>query len=261
MAPALAALIRMSQVTSKSRDQITTMTNVLASCLKKRTTWISPFATPPRLIVGFPPYADSVERLDAFYAKFPVSQQLSAAFFADWLAAADERASRLSLDQDHVDVFGLDVDVGADGTVIVPAALFALPFFLPDGPVALNVGGLGHLIARRLAERYLVPNSVLPAGCQASASGSQDDWVLQNLLAYSCIGDALSALNGSYQRRLPQLAGLKPETIMYTVGCLKDCIAQPSGPGRCIVSSQRLKAFEDAFSCSLKGQQGLSCTL
>ncbi|XP_050033829.2 uncharacterized protein [Dermacentor andersoni] len=261
MAPALAALIRLSQVTSKARHQITTMTNVLASCLKGKTPWISPFATPPRVIVGFPPHADSVERLDAFYATFPVPRQLTNAFFADWVTGADERALRLSADQDHVDVFGLDVDVGADGTVVVPAALFALPFFLPDGPVALNVGGLGHLIARRLAQRYLVPNSVLPAGCQASASGSEAGWLLPNLLAYSCIGHALSALNGSHQRRLPQLAGLKPETIMYTVGCLKDCIARRGGLGRCTASSQGLKAFEEAFSCDLKGQQGLTCTL
>ncbi|XP_065292306.1 uncharacterized protein [Dermacentor albipictus] len=261
MAPALAALVRSSQVTSKARHQITTMTNVLASCLNEKTSLISPFATPLRVIVGFPPHADSVERLDAFYATFPVPRQLTNAFFADWAAGADERALRLSADQDHVDVFALDVDVGADGAVAVPAALFALPFFVPDGPVALNVGGLGHLIARRLAQRYLVPNSLLPARCQALASGSEADWLLPNLLAYSCIGHALSALNGSHQRRLPQLAGLKPEAMMYTVGCLKDCLARRGELGRCTASSQGLKGFEDAFSCDLKGQQGPTCTL
>ncbi|XP_065292309.1 uncharacterized protein [Dermacentor albipictus] len=227
----------------------------------RRTSLISPFATPLRVIVGFPPHADSVERLDAFYATFPVPRQLTNAFFADWAAGADERALRLSADQDHVDVFALDVDVGADGAVAVPAALFALPFFVPDGPVALNVGGLGHLIARRLAQRYLVPNSLLPARCQALASGSEADWLLPNLLAYSCIGHALSALNGSHQRRLPQLAGLKPEAMMYTVGCLKDCLARRGELGRCTASSQGLKGFEDAFSCDLKGQQGPTCTL
>ncbi|XP_065292310.1 uncharacterized protein [Dermacentor albipictus] len=118
-----------------------------------------------------------------------------------------------------------------------------------------------NVLASCLNEKYLVPNSLLPARCQALASGSEADWLLPNLLAYSCIGHALSALNGSHQRRLPQLAGLKPEAMMYTVGCLKDCLARRGELGRCTASSQGLKGFEDAFSCDLKGQQGPTCTL
>ncbi|KAH7936000.1 hypothetical protein HPB52_016371 [Rhipicephalus sanguineus] len=237
MAPAVAALIRLSQVTDKARDQIATMTDVIATCLKGRTTWISPFATPPRLLVGFPPYADSVERLDAFYANFPKSSQN---FFADWIAAADERARRLSPEQEHVDVFRMDVDVAADGTVVVPASLFALPFFATGGPPALN--------------------SILPSACLPGSGGDLEGGVLESLLAYSCIGGALAALNGTHEQRLPQYAGLTPETIMYTVGCLKDCVPQLGGQGRCMASSQRLRGFEDAFSCDSKGQKGATCT-
>ncbi|KAL1469161.1 hypothetical protein MTO96_004878 [Rhipicephalus appendiculatus] len=260
MAPAVAALIRLSQVTDKARDQITSMTEVIATCLKGKTTWISPFATPPRLLVGFPPYADSVERLDAFYAHFPAPSLLSQKFLTDWLAVADERVRRLSPDQEHVDVFQMDVDMAVDGTVVVPASLFALPFFATGGAPALNVGGLGHLIARRLAERYLVPESTLPSECLPGTGGSSEGGVLESLLAYSCIGGALTALNGTHEQRLPQYSRLTPETIMYTVGCLKDCVPQPGGQGRCIASSQRLRGFEDAFSCDSKGQKGAACT-
>ncbi|KAL3228421.1 hypothetical protein MRX96_023921 [Rhipicephalus microplus] len=154
MAPALAALIRLSHVTDKARDQITSMTDVIATCLKRKTTWISPFATPPRLLVGFPPYAESVERLDAFYANFPASSQPSPNFFADWLAAADERARRLSPDQEHVDVFpnGRRRGRRRHGRGARRRCSRSRSS-RPEDRRRSTWAGLGHLIARRLAER------------------------------------------------------------------------------------------------------------
>ncbi|KAK8780516.1 hypothetical protein V5799_018143 [Amblyomma americanum] len=115
-----------------------------------KTQWTSSVPTSPRLVVGFPSFATTPESLDAYYETFLISQK---SFLGNWLAAAEARRRRLSPDDDHLDALSMEVYVDTDGAVLVPAALFMVPFFLPDGPVAANVGGLGHVIAKALVER------------------------------------------------------------------------------------------------------------
>ncbi|KAL3228422.1 hypothetical protein MRX96_023922 [Rhipicephalus microplus] len=57
-----------------------------------------------------------------------------------------------------------------------------------------------------------------PPNVNLGLGGSLEGGVLESLLAYSCIGGALAALNGTREQRLPQYSTLTPETIMYTVG-------------------------------------------
>ncbi|KAK8783938.1 hypothetical protein V5799_009697 [Amblyomma americanum] len=208
--------------------------------------WMSRFEAPPRLVVGLPPYADTAERLDAFYASFPKPR---GRFLADWLAAVGAWKERVSPADVHFDPLDADVEVATDGTVMVPAALFTVPFYAPDGPAAANVGGLGHLIARRLVRRYLVASADIPAECRSSAGSPTDD-VVESVLAYDCVQSALIAVNASDGRRLPRLPSLSPRRILYTVGCLKDCTTEGGRPGGCHVPFRRLKAFDEAFSCA-----------
>ncbi|XP_077500379.1 uncharacterized protein LOC144111113 [Amblyomma americanum] len=249
MGAALAAMIRLSDITDKVRTQVEAMTNSAATCLNRKQ-WTSSVPTSPRLVVGFPSFAATPESLDAYYETFLISQN---SFLGNWLAAAEARRRRLSPDDDHLDALGMEVYVDTDGAVLVPAALFMVPFFLPDGPVAANVGGLGHVIAKALVERHIVGSSTVPAECLALTKHKQGVDI-QTLLAFSCVGPMLSTMNSSYERRLPKLAGLKPEKMAYTVGCIKDCWTVRGGPTTCFASAQGLKDFEEAFGCSSEGR-------
>ncbi|XP_077500100.1 uncharacterized protein LOC144110908 [Amblyomma americanum] len=245
MEPALAALAHLSHITDKTRAETSAMTNAIADCLNKKR-WMSRFEAPLRLVVGLPPYADTAERLGAFYASYPKPR---GRFLADWLAAVGAWKERVSPADVHFDPLDADVEVATDGMVMVPAALFTVPFYAPDGPAAANVGGLGHLIARRLVRRYLVASADIPAECRSSAGSPTDD-VVESVLAYDCVQSALIAVNASDGPRLPRLPSLSPRRILYTVGCLKDCTTEGGRPGGCHVPFRRLKAFDEAFSCA-----------
>ncbi|KAL1443437.1 hypothetical protein MTO96_007515 [Rhipicephalus appendiculatus] len=222
MEPALAALVHL--VSDRERSEISGMTNAIATCLGKKRRWLSAFSTPPPLVaVGMPPYADSVKLLDAFYASFPTP---SGSFFEDWLATTDAWRQRVSPHDVHFDPLDGDVEVAVDGTVLVPVPLLAVPFYASDRPAAANLGGLGHLIARRLVTRYLraavTDASTVPAGCLPPL-GSPTDGLFENLLAYDCVSAVFHATNSSGDPRLPRMPSLNPDRMVYTAGCLTDC--------------------------------------
>ncbi|KAH7971532.1 hypothetical protein HPB49_025566 [Dermacentor silvarum] len=246
MEPALAALVYV--VTDKDRAEITAMANAIASCLSNKSRWLSAFSTSPPLVVGLPSYADSVERLDAFYASFPTPR---GSFFEDWLSAAKAWRQRISPNDSHFDPLDGDVEVAADGTLLIPAALLTVPFYSSDGTAAANLGGLGHLIARRLVIRYFVAGAAsVPAECRPPP-GSPTAGVFENLLAYECVvGSAFDASNASRDPRLPRLPSLSPARMVYTAGCLKDCAVRNGGPASCRAPMRLLGAFDEAFSCA-----------
>lgn len=201
------------------------------------------------MLVGSPEFAKYYNLLDAYFSAFPRVNTSGQHFFVQWAAAAEAWRNHAAPTELYFDAMETAVDVAADGTVIVPAILARAPYFDLDGLVAANVGIIGHLIARTLAERYLLPNATIPAECQAPP-GTRSDDSIENLLAYECSVNALAALSGNLDQQLPRLAELSPERMLFVSACLKDCIYHRSASSTCSASPVRLKSFREAFWCS-----------
>ncbi|XP_077541435.1 uncharacterized protein LOC144153652 [Haemaphysalis longicornis] len=126
-----------------------------------------------------------------------------------------------------------------------------LPYFIKGGPSAANVGGISHLIARSLVKRYVKPGASIPAEC-LGPPGTPLDGMVENLLAYACVRPAMVVTGAGRELDLPQLPWLTQEGAMYAFACLKDCARTDRGAAKCSFPFERMKNFDEAFSCNSK---------
>ncbi|KAH7933720.1 hypothetical protein HPB49_015995 [Dermacentor silvarum] len=140
-------------ITRKIQNDVTAMAKDIFECLATNASrWLRrPLPSPPTVIVGFPPGRDTVAGTDAYYEAFPLT--VPPDFFKQWVAAEDARKDKLLPMDVHFDPAGTDVIVSKQGIVLVPAGIFKTDLYEVGGVNALNMGGLGHVIAKAIVRR------------------------------------------------------------------------------------------------------------
>lgn len=163
MAAPLFSVADVSLPVDPVKTAITAIAHAVAGCLSTKKRWLSTFAAAPPVSVGSPEFAKYYNLLDAYFSAFPRVNTSGQHFFVQWAAAAEAWRNHAAPTELYFDAMETAVDVAADGTVIVPAILARAPYFDLDGLVAANVGIIGHLIARTLAERrfFIISTSLL----------------------------------------------------------------------------------------------------
>lgn len=146
-----------------------------------------------------------------------------------------------------------DVLVFQNGTVIIPAGALTTPLYGLDNVPAVNMGGLGHMIAKHLIQRLRLDTTQPEPQCREQGTSEAAD-VFENLLALECarhVMNATVARNESQAQWLPMLLNLTPAKQFFTVGCFKDCRRRRTGiHGSCDPGSLlRLPSFANAFGC------------
>ncbi|XP_077541432.1 uncharacterized protein LOC144153650 isoform X2 [Haemaphysalis longicornis] len=214
--------------------------------------WLDSFTKPVKILVGLPSVAADYGELTKYYKPVPKS---SLRFFSSWVKGATEWRKIIKPADDNFDPLYTDIEVTTNGTLVIPTLFLRPPYFRKDGPSAANVGGVGHLIARSLAKRYVKPGAAIPAEClePRGPGGALLDGVAENLLAYACVRPAMVTTNATRELDLPQLPWLTPDGVMYVSACLKDCVkTDRREAATCSFPSERMKQFHEAFSCKSK---------
>ncbi|XP_077541682.1 uncharacterized protein LOC144153824 isoform X2 [Haemaphysalis longicornis] len=214
--------------------------------------WLDSFTKPVKILVGLPSVALDYGELTKYYKPVPKS---SLRFFSSWVKGATEWRKIIKPADDNFDPLYTDIEVTTNGTLVIPTLFLRPPYFRKDGPSAANVGGVGHLIARSLAKRYVKPGAAIPAEClePRGPGGTLLDGVAENLLAYACVRPAMVTTNATRELDLPQLPWLTPDGVMYVSACLKDCVkTDRREAATCSFPSERMKQFNEAFSCKSK---------
>lgn len=250
LGPPLAAVQLFAMVDTGVQELVSSMVRNVAQCLAKNASnWVREFKAKP--VVGLAPSVNTESALDAYFESIPAGYGRS--FLEDWQRVADVRSWKITPQDGHVDAFQEYVSVYPDGTVVVPAVILTSRLFAVDGPYSVYYGGLGHMVARRMVQRFARPDapSVLPCATGKPISKAPD--FRENLLAYWCVRSAFaSATKGRTVKRLPMLGALDPAPrLLLTMGCLKDCAVRRSmTSSSCRVTERHLQAFTQAFSCS-----------
>ncbi|XP_077536948.1 uncharacterized protein LOC144149268 [Haemaphysalis longicornis] len=246
--PALVALYKQFKVGLDTPAAVTDMTTAMATCLSKNQ-WMDSFTKPGQILLGLPSVAKDTKTLSKYYKPVPWG---NLSFFSSWVQGATKWSKIVRPDADNFDPLYSEVEVTTGGALVVPVLFLHPPYFNKGAPSAANVGGIGHLIARSLAKRYVKPGASVPAECLGSP-GTPLDGEVENLLAYACLRPAMVATNAQRERHLPQLPSLTPEGVMYVVACLKDCAKRDRGAAKCnFPPFERMKHFNEAFSCKSK---------
>ncbi|XP_077498480.1 uncharacterized protein LOC144109529 [Amblyomma americanum] len=204
------------------------MVRNLSHCLTKNASqWVRKFEAKP--VVGLAPSMNTESALDSYYESIPVGDRRS--FLSDWQRVAAVRSRRIAPQELHVDAFQEDVSVYPDGSVVVPALLLKSRLVAVDGPHSVYYGGLGHTVARSMAQRFMRPDApdVLPCAADKEVSKAPD--FRENLLAYWCVRSVFASVTrGRTEERLPMMGVLDPPPkLLLTMGCLK---ASPWAPAR-----------------------------
>ncbi|XP_077498481.1 uncharacterized protein LOC144109530 [Amblyomma americanum] len=204
------------------------MVRNLSHCLTKNASqWVRKFEAKP--VVGLAPSMNTESALDSYYESIPVGDRRS--FLSDWQRVAAVRSRRIAPQELHVDAFQEDVSVFPDGSVVVPALLLKSRLVAVDGPHSVYYGGLGHTVARSMAQRFMRPDApdVLPCAADKEVSKAPD--FRENLLAYWCVRSVFASVTrGRTEERLPMMGVLDPPPkLLLTMGCLK---ASPWAPAR-----------------------------
>ncbi|KAH9381304.1 hypothetical protein HPB48_003285 [Haemaphysalis longicornis] len=207
-------------IEQKTRDVMTQMVTSITACLSG-SPWLDHFTKPVPLLLGQPSNTSSSGAEDRYFR--PVPWASGGGFFSDWVKAAATWRQVVDPRGDYFDPLSTAVEVTTSGALIVPI-LFTegLPLYKHGGYGAANVGGIGHLIARGLARRYVKAGAPIPAECLGKP-GSPLDGVVENLLAYACIRPAMVATSATGDQDLPLFTSpfLNTDAVMYTFACLK----------------------------------------
>ncbi|KAH9381058.1 hypothetical protein HPB48_016667 [Haemaphysalis longicornis] len=220
-----------------------------AKCACSQIQWLDSFTKPAKILFGLPAVTTYRNVLSDYYKPVPWS---NLSFFSSWVQGATEWRKIIKPDDDNFDPLYTEIEVTTNGTLVIPALLLKKPYFLKDGPSAVNVGGLSHLIARSLAKRYVKPGAKIPAECLEPRGPHRalPDGVVENLLAYACVRPAMVVTGARRELDLPQLPWLTQDGIMYTFACLKDCVKTDiREAATCSFPFERMKQFDEAFDC------------
>ncbi|XP_077541192.1 uncharacterized protein LOC144153419 [Haemaphysalis longicornis] len=211
--------------------------------------WLDSFTKPGKILIGQPSVTVDSEELRKYYKPVPQSNQ---SFFASWVLGATEWRKIIKPDDDNFDPLYTEIEVTTNGTLVIPMLFLRPPYYRKGGPSAANVGGIGHLIARSLAKRYVKPGASIPVEC-LGPGGTLLDGVAENLLAYACVRPAMVTTNATRELDLPQLPWLTPDGVMYVSACLKDCVKTDiREAATCSFPFELMKNFDEAFSCKSK---------
>ncbi|KAH7956173.1 hypothetical protein HPB52_006654 [Rhipicephalus sanguineus] len=127
--------------------------------------------------------------------------------------------------------------------VIIPTALIHQPLMYPDGPIAMNYGGLGML---SLSRRQEALDDTLDSENLADLVGTSVAYKAFTSLVPEDVGYTLPGLD------------MSAEQLFFVMNCAKWC-SQYSVPGkryapfrsRCIVPLMNMDEFASAFRCAL----------
>ncbi|KAL3246215.1 hypothetical protein MRX96_057831 [Rhipicephalus microplus] len=126
--------------------------------------------------------------------------------------------------------------------VTVPSALIHWPFIFPDGPIAMDYGGLGMLSLSRLQETI---DEILDSENLADLVGTSLAYTAFTLLDPKDVGYTLPGLD------------MTSEQLFFVLNCVKLCTTFTRYPkryapyrSRCNVPLMNMDEFANAFGCS-----------